>query len=307
MPGRSEAAPALLLSGVVCGYGPEPVLRGLDLTVPAGSICALLGVNGAGKSTAARAACGLIPLRQGTATVGGRAPAAARIGLAPQESALFPALTPRENVAVMARLCGVPRADRAGAVEAALRLTDCLPMADRPVRALSGGWRRRANLAGALVGRPTLIVADEPTEGVDAGTRDALARALRAAADAGAGCLLISHDAEFVAAVADMAAVLVAGRVAAEGPPETLLRESFGGRRLLTVAFPAPASEATRTRLARAGLSGGDDGRVWSVLAEGALARARSLSDLIDGEGGEVSIRRPGVDDLVLTLTREAA
>jgi ABC-type transport system involved in cytochrome c biogenesis ATPase subunit len=153
----ASVAPALVLKDVEAGYGEGPVLRDFNLTVAAGEVYALLGPNGAGKSTAARVACGLIPVRRGRATAGEGAPRRGRIGLAPQDCALFPALTPRENVAAVAALCGLPRSNRPAAVERALALTGCAPRADEPVHSLSGGWRRRANLSAALVGRQTWL------------------------------------------------------------------------------------------------------------------------------------------------------
>jgi ABC-2 type transport system ATP-binding protein len=299
----SSVAPALVLSGIEAGYDGRPVLRDFSLTLDAGEVYALLGANGAGKSTAARVACGLLPVRRGRVAVGDGAPARARIGLAPQDSALFPALTPRENVAVTARLCGVARHDRRAAVDRALDLTGCGPRADQPVRTLSGGWRRRANLSAALVGRPRLLIADEPTEGVDSATRGVLSAALRETVKAGAGCLLISHDAVFVADTADRIGVLSQGRLLAEGAPQALLLRAFGAARLLSIRLVRPASHTATQRFTRAGLTQADDGVQWRRLCEDALALAQSLAPVVDGEGGEVAVRRPGLDDLVAHLS----
>ncbi|RZJ80155.1 MAG: ATP-binding cassette domain-containing protein, partial [Brevundimonas sp.] len=88
---ESEAAPALVLRGVEAGYERQAVLQGFDLTVQAGDVYALLGANGAGKSTVVRVACGLLPARRGSVQIGGGTQGTARIGLAPQEIALYPA------------------------------------------------------------------------------------------------------------------------------------------------------------------------------------------------------------------------
>ncbi|RZJ82810.1 MAG: ATP-binding cassette domain-containing protein, partial [Brevundimonas sp.] len=92
----SSVAPALVLDGIEAGYDGRPVLRDFSLTLNAGEVYALLGANGAGKSTVARVACGLLPVRRGRVAVGDGTQARTRIGLAPQDSALFPALSPRE-------------------------------------------------------------------------------------------------------------------------------------------------------------------------------------------------------------------
>lgn len=112
MPTSASEPDALVMQGVDAGYDRRIVVRGFDLAIPAGSVCALMGANGAGKSTVARLACGLVAPRRGRVTVGGLTPRRVHIGLAPQETALFPTLTPRENVRLIARLAGVPRGRR---------------------------------------------------------------------------------------------------------------------------------------------------------------------------------------------------
>lgn len=297
----SSVAPALVLSEIEAGYDGQPVLRDFSLTVKTGEVYALLGANGAGKSTVARVACGLLPVRRGRVAVGDGT--RARIGLAPQDSALFPALSPRENVEVTARLCGVARNDRRAAVDRALDLTGCGPRADQPVRTLSGGWRRRANLSAALVGQPRLLIADEPTEGVDAGTRGVLSAALRETVKAGGGCLLISHDAVFVSDTADRIGVLAEGRLVAEGAPSALLHQAFGAARLLSIRLVRPASDTAAQQFTQARLTQADDRLEWRRLCEDALAVAQTLAPVVEGEGGEVAVRRPGLDDLVAHLS----
>lgn len=300
---KSSVAPALVLGDIDAGYDDRRVLENFSLTLNAGEVYALLGANGAGKSTVARVACGLLPVRRGRVAVGDGTPTRARIGLAPQDSALFPALSPRENVAVTARLCGVARKDRRAAVDRALDLTGCGPRADQPVSTLSGGWRRRANLSAALVGQPRLLIADEPTEGVDAATRGVLSAALRETVTAGAGCLLISHDAIFVSDTADRIGILAQGRLLTEGAPNMLLRQAFGAAQLLNIRLTRPASPAAIQWFGQAGLTLANDGLEWRRLCEDALAVAQMLAAVVDGEGGEIAVRRPGLDDLVAHLS----
>lgn len=302
----SDHFPALVLEQVTAGYGGTPVLKGLDLTVPRGTVVALIGPNGAGKSTVARVACGLMRF-SGRARVAGAAVDRARVGLAPQETALFPALSARENLAVVARLAGLGREAASASIEAALARTACSERADAPVRGLSGGWRRRVNLAAALVSSPALIVADEPTEGVDAVTRGVLGQALRDGVAEGAGCLLISHDPGFVAETADEVVVLLAGTAVRRGSPARLVEDAFGRSRLVSLRFAEAPTHALSARLHAAGLAphGGD--LDWRGLSNEPLITAAALSPMIDPAGGEISIRRPGLDEVVDRLSGRLA
>ena len=148
---------------------------------------------------------------------------------------------------------------------------------------------------------------DEPTEGVDAETRTQLARAVRAAVANGAGCLMISHDATFVEITADRIGVMTGGRMAAEGAPQALLDETFAEARLLTVRLSDPANASLARALEACGLARRDGGRTWRRLAPDAANQAVGLAALIDEAGGEVAVRRPGLDDLVARLAEGAA
>ncbi|OYX33384.1 MAG: hypothetical protein B7Y99_07445 [Caulobacterales bacterium 32-69-10] len=311
-PSQAEPEPVLRISAVRAGYRGRPVLTGFDLTIGAGETFALLGPNGAGKSTVARVASGLMRPELGDVRLCGQniwdggAPAR-RIGLAPQECALFAALTIRENLSVMAKLGGGDRESRSRQVTSAIERTDCTLRADQRVATLSGGWKRRANLAAALVGRPALVVADEPTEGVDAPTRRAIATALRQTVADGAGCLLISHDPAFVEMAADRIGVMSEGRLIAEGAREALLRQTFGDCKLLIVRFDEPPPASTAAALAEAGMAEADGALSWRVIDRDVMARAQALSGMVDQAGGEMAIRKPGIDELVARLLERAA
>jgi ABC-2 type transport system ATP-binding protein len=302
----ADVAPALRLSNVSADYGSRTVLADLSFMVAPGEAYALLGPNGAGKSTAARVACGLLNPSSGSVDVAGLPPTAAhgkgRVGLAPQDCALFNALTIRENLNAMADLGGVARSARLGAVVRALALAGCTERADERVNALSGGWRRRANLAGALVCRPALLVLDEPTEGVDARTRTTLVLAVKAAMAEGAGCLIISHDAAFVAATATRIGVLVDGRLVAEGVAAHLLGRTFGEARRLSVRFEVAPPQRVREQLASQGMLEEGDGVTWRRIGDDVEDVAGALSSVVQDCGGELVMRRPDLDDLLAQL-----
>ena len=307
----AEDGPVLSLDRVAAGYGRHAVLSELSLSVRAGQALALLGPNGAGKSTAARIACGLMRPRAGQVRVLGLDPARdagarRRIGLAPQETALLPGLTVRETLSVFAAAAGATGAERRARVDLALDLAVCAERADQRIEALSGGWRRRANLAAAMVGAPALLVLDEPTEGVDAATRMSIAQGVRRLLDQGAACLIISHDADFVHLLADRIGVLWRGLLLAEGPIDDLLQRTFGAARTLTVRFRSPPPDDVRWTIVQAGLAPSDDALIWTLTSEEAASIHSRLSTLLDRHAGEVALSRPGLDALTARLTEAA-
>ncbi|MFG1346437.1 ABC transporter ATP-binding protein [Xanthobacter autotrophicus DSM 431] len=252
--------PPLAIAGLDAGYGARTVLSGLDLVLPRGTVTALVGPNGAGKTTLVRAICGRIAPRAGTVTVCGipaaQEAARARIGLAPQDIALYRSLTITENLAVFARLAGVHRADVAACVAGVMARAGIAGRKDERIDRLSGGWQRRANVAAALVGTPGLLVLDEPTVGVDAPARGELAALARRLAAEGLGILLITHDFDFAEAVADRVAILSGGRIALEGPLAQLIAAHFPHRRKVEVAFATPPNLMGRRALEALGLQG---------------------------------------------------
>ncbi len=282
-----------------------PALDGVSLAVASGEIYALVGRNGAGKSSLAKAAIGALALQSGAVRVLGGDPAkdraiAGAIGVAPQEIALYGHLTLAENLHAFATLAGV-RTGRADAVAAAMAATACTSRADTRIDQLSGGWRRRANLAAAIVHRPRLLVLDEPTEGLDTQTRMALRRLIIDLKTAGTAILLISHDADDVRALADRVGVLEAGRLVVEGSPADLMAQAFSGRQDLTVVLNGAAGEVEKTLL-NSGLAASHDGLIWSGLVFDAPAMASRLDRALRKRGvaaAEISVRQPGLDALI--------
>lgn len=208
-----------------------------------GRILGLLGPNGAGKTTLIALIAGLLPQQRGTILVGEqvlsdvRREAPTRIAVAPQEDAFYPMLTVRENLdcfAAAARIDGVRRRERIDACIAFGRLERHAAIrADR----LSGGLRRRLNLAVSLLAEPQVILLDEPTAGVDPQSRAFLLESVRALAAAGATVVYTSHYMEEIEAIADQVVILDHGRVLRDGSLAELL--AADGTRL-TLRFDAP-------------------------------------------------------------------
>ena len=291
-------------------YGNRAALDQVDLELEEGEVYALIGRNGAGKSTLAKAAIGALALDEGSVRVLGADPSRDRhvrreIGVAPQEIALYPHLTVAENLDVFAALAGVSRAERASAVTRAMDETVCGERAAERLENLSSGWRRRANLAAAIVHRPRLLVLDEPTEGLDTETwlilRHLIAR-LRADRTA---ILLISHNAEDVAVLADRLGVMEAGQLIVEGRPAALMAWAFGGRTELVVRLSAVAPSVEPILAAR-GLVASDQGLCWSGMVVDALAQAQEIERAlrsVDVELRELTVHPPGLDALISWAT----
>ncbi|MFG2760902.1 ABC transporter ATP-binding protein [Streptomyces wuyuanensis] len=221
----------LQVSGVVKAYGQgATVLDGLDLTVPGGSLAAVLGPSGCGKTTLLRVIAGFLRADGGTVTVAGRAlagprvhlpPERRRIGMVPQEGALFPHLSVARNIAF--GLTGTHRKERGRRVDEMLDLVGLAGYGDRMPHELSGGQQQRVALARALAPEPDLVLLDEPFSALDSGLRGTVRAEVRAVLKAsGATALLVTHDQQEALSTADVVAVLRDGRVAQCAAPDEL-------------------------------------------------------------------------------------
>ena len=286
-------------------YGGTAALDGFSLDVAPGEIAGLIGHNGAGKSTFVEAVTGLTRPDAGRITVGGldalRAPRRARrlLGVAPQELALYPAATARDQLRLFGALAGLGRAvlaKRITALGEELLLGEVL---DRQVGLLSGGQRRRVQAATALIGDPPLLLLDEPTAGADPDTRAALLDAVRARAARGAAVLYTTH---YLPELADLGATLAvarAGRIIARGSRAELTRDLPGELRLRFADGGSPLPERFR---ARAVDSGGET-RISTTDAPADLAALLAAGCVPTG----VDIRRPDLDDLYRALAAAPA
>ena len=217
----------LAVSGLRVRHGDREVLRGVDLGVPRGEICALMGASGAGKTTVLRSIAALQSFDAGTITVddavlrAGPLPPQSRlgalrrhVGMVFQAHALFEHLSAIDNVTLA--LLHVLRWDRSRANTRARELLDALGVAARAdafPRQLSGGEAQRVAIARALALDPTLLLMDEPTAALDPARRGALGEILRGLAQQGRALLVSTHDMEFARSVADRVITLADGKV----------------------------------------------------------------------------------------------
>jgi ABC-2 type transport system ATP-binding protein len=305
--------PAIQASGITKSYGANVVLKGIDVTVPAGSVFGLLGPNGAGKTTLVRILATLAKPDAGSAVVAGhdivRSPAAVRasISLTGQNVAVDELLTGVENLVMIGRLRRMSRpAARKRATELLERfgLTDA---AKRTVKTYSGGMRRRLDLAMSLVTGPPVIFLDEPTTGLDPRSRQETWAAVRELAAGGSTIFLTTQYLEEADHLADRIMMIHNGAVVAEGTADELKWQLEGERVELTFADPASYSLAMGDLAA---VAAEESKRVLAVATDGSAAQVRQLLERMDKLGAEVdkvAIRRPSLDDVFLALTEEGA
>lgn len=289
----------LRCEGLTKRFGATLAVDELDLEVPAGQVYGLLGPNGAGKTTIIRMLLGLIAPSAGRAWLLGRPlpdpRAVADAGSMIEEPAFYPWLSGRTNLQVLAETRGGCPAGEIARVLEAVGLSE---VASRKVKAYSQGMRQRLGLAGAMLGRPSLLIIDEPTNSLDPAGIRAIRGVLRELADQGATVFLSSHLLAEVEQVCDRVAVLVRGRLVEEGPPQTL-----GATRRRVSVEVAEADVGTAGRLlarwpvrrqGRAFLVEHDVGRdVNGVLAAGGVIAE------------SVTVRQPSLESRFLELVDE--
>jgi daunorubicin resistance ABC transporter ATP-binding subunit len=291
-------------------------LSGVDLTVERGTVLCLLGRNGAGKSTLVRILATLLRPDAGTASIGGvdvvkdAQHARCLIGLAGQSAAVDATLTGRENLELVGRLYGLGRREAQARATNVLERLSLTEAGDRRVLTYSGGMRRRLDLGASLVGKPAVLIMDEPTTGLDPGTRLELWQFVDELVHEGTTVLLTTQYLEEADRLADRIAVLERGRVIAEGTAAEL-KERVGGEMLELRA--RNGLDVERLRVLLTGLGSGEpigDSRWRRVTLPTSdpmptlLAAARRIEE--SGiEVADMALRRPSLDDVFLALTAD--
>ncbi|WP_202867801.1 ABC transporter ATP-binding protein [Kribbella pittospori] len=225
---------ALELDGVSRAFAGRPALEGFTLRVEPGEVVAIIGLNGAGKTTAMRILVGRLTADRGTARVLGTDPAhlpraaSLRFGHVVDTPLVYGELTVRENLRCAGRLHGFSAIGAARAAEQAMSRFELEPWADVRGRALSQGNRQRVGIAGAVLHRPMALVLDEPTSALDPRGVVIVRELVRELAVNSCAVLVSSHHLDEVARIADRIAVVHAGRVIGSlGPGETNLERRF--------------------------------------------------------------------------------
>ena len=295
----------LTVDGARKKFGDVTALDGATLALREGELLALLGPNGAGKTTLIRAIAGRVHLDAGTIRLfgtpmtGRKTPPA--LGIVPQELAIYPALTARENLDAFARLQGLSGADAAERVQWALRVTGLDDRAAEPVKSFSGGMKRRLNIACGVIHRPRVVLLDEPTVGVDPQSRERIYDMLGELTRAGVSLLLTTHHLEEAEARCSRTVIIDHGKVIAAGTLPELVDRTVGRHRTVTLRVDAPLAAmppgveaaAEDPRLLRARVA--NVARELPVLLTALAAQGREVED--------VDVRGPSLQAVFIHLT----
>jgi ABC-2 type transport system ATP-binding protein len=291
--------------------GPVEAVRGIDLEVKAGEIVGLLGPNGAGKTTTQRMLATLLVPTAGEATVAGcdlrRDPVGVRrqLGYVSQSGGTNPAAKVDEELVTQAQLYGMSRT-AAGARASELRaMLDLAELGDRVIKTLSGGQRRRLDIALGLMHDPKLVFLDEPSTGLDPQTRANLWTHIRALRDRRDGTILLTtHYLEEADALCDRILIIDAGKIVASGTPAELKRRISGDLVTFEVDDVARAAELLRGRGDARDVTVAERG--LRITVDSGETAALPLMRVLDDAGvkvGALHIAHPSLDDVFLTLT----
>ena len=297
-------------------FGDVRALRGVDLEVGEGRVCGLLGPNGAGKTTLVRILSTLQLPDRGSVRVAGfdvvREAVTVRslIGLAGQYAAVDELLTGRENLRMVARLYRLSRREAAVRADEVLERLSLTDAANRPVRTYSGGMRRRLDVGASLVGRPRVLILDEPTTGLDPRTRQEMWRFIEELVSDGATLLLTTQYLEEADRLADSVTVIDRGTVIAEGTVEELKSRLHGD--VLEVRVGSP-DDLVGVRSLLEGIHGERatverEALRVSVVAPDGAGTLTSAVLALHGAGiaiTDIALRHPSLEEVFLSLTGE--
>jgi len=302
--------PTLHVKDLCVSYGETKAVDNLDLEVQSGELIGIIGPNGAGKTSFIKALCGRVHYK-GHVEVGDKRLKRGHnrqkcLGLVPQDIGLYSHMSGRENLLAFARIMGLSRKERREATDNALAAVGMTDKADDYVSALSGGMKRRINVAAAIMHNPNVIIFDEPTAGIDIPARDTVHRLARELAEQGMAVLLVTHELDQVEALCDKILILSKGRKLAFDSPPRILERSFAGMREVRVRYATPPSQETLNAMRPFEFRQGELPTIWTAMTQASEVSFVSafMTALRNGNKlvRELSVRRPGLTSLIHRL-----
>jgi ABC-2 type transport system ATP-binding protein len=298
---------ALRVSDVSVNYGDYQALKQLNLSIESGELIGIIGPNGAGKTSFIKALCGRVQY-DGFVQIGDTRLKRGHnrqqlLGLVPQDIGLYMHMSGRENLAAFAKIMRLPRSKRQKAISDALEAVGMTDKADEPVSALSGGMKRRINVAAAIMHNPKVIIFDEPTAGVDIPARDTVHRLARSLAQRGMAVLLVTHELEQAEALCDKVLVLCHGEALAFDAPATVLTRQFKGMREVMIRYASPPDRESLAAMQPFEFQQGELPTIYTAmtLASEVSFVSAFMTALKNGDElvREISVRRPGLTSLM--------
>jgi ABC-2 type transport system ATP-binding protein len=296
----------LQVNALVKRFGKLTAVDGVTLELRAGECLGLLGPNGAGKSTLIRSIVGRVIPDAGTISVFG-SPAGSRsarhgLGWIPQELALYPRLTCRENLQSFGRYHGLSGAELNRNVEQCLGWSTLTDRAGELVRNLSGGMKRRLNMAAGLIHQPKLALMDEPTVGVDPQSRNHIFEMIETLRGEGMSIIYTTHYMEEAERLCDRIAIVDHGKIIALGTRADLIRNAFGSRSQVLARF-AGAQDRIADWVAQRGGQAVDGSAQFTIEHPTEIGGLLEASEKAGFELLDVSLRKPNLESVFLRLT----
>ena len=300
--------PALQVRAVEKSFGSRKALDGMELTVAPGELLGVLGPNGAGKSTLIRAIAGRIQPDAGEILVcghpAGSAAANEAVGFVPQDLALYPLLTARENLGAFARYQRIGGRELKRVVDDALDWTALRDRADDRASRLSGGMKRRLNIAAGVLHGPKLLLLDEPTVGVDPQSRERIYAMIGQLRERGMSLVYTSHYMEEVERLCDRVIIVDHGRVIAQGKRDDLVREHVGHAQELSITADRYMEPALREKLSPFGAAmNGTVAKIRITSAADQIADVLSIYRSENAHVTDLALTSPGLEAVFLALT----
>lgn len=288
-------------------YNDLCALDALNIDVNKGELIGVIGPNGAGKTSLVKALCGNLAY-DGSVKINGitlskNMDRRRYVGLVPQEIGLYPHLTALENLILIGRLLGLSRKKSAVAAQTALDAVNMQDHHHKVLTSLSGGMKRRINVAAAIMNNPAVIIFDEPTAGVDQASRDNLHQLARLLAQRGHAVLLITHELEQAEILCDRLLILNHGQMIAFDRPANILQQYFQDLREVEIRFSSPPNAAIRVAISPYSFKVTNSPLIWSAQTKASeLAFMANFTNVINDHNLElrkITFQKAGLEKLL--------